>query len=83
MQVEALRKFCDARSWLITQEFLDHGYSGANTRRPALDELLKLVRSRKIDVVLVYKLDRLAGLQETNFTVTSLQPHNQLPACVS
>jgi DNA invertase Pin-like site-specific DNA recombinase len=41
-------------------EFIDHGISGAKDRRPALDALLAAVRSRKVDVVAVTKLDRLA-----------------------
>jgi DNA invertase Pin-like site-specific DNA recombinase len=58
-QLEPLRGFAAARGWLST-EFVDHGISGAKDRRPALDALLAAVRARKIDVVAVVKLDRLA-----------------------
>ena len=37
----------------------DGGYSGGDTDRPALQRLLGDVRSGKIDVIVVYKVDRL------------------------
>ena len=39
--------------------FDDGGFSGGSLERPALKELLRLVTSRRIDVVVVYKVDRL------------------------
>ncbi len=38
----------------------DGGYSGGNTDRPALQRLLGDIRDRKIDIVVVYKIDRLS-----------------------
>jgi site-specific DNA recombinase len=37
----------------------DGGYSGGSTERPALQRLLADIRDRRIDVVVVYKVDRL------------------------
>lgn len=37
----------------------DGGYSGGSTERPALQRLLQDIRARKIDVIVVYKVDRL------------------------
>lgn len=58
-QLLALRAFAAARSWAPT-EFVDSGVSGAKEKRPALDAMLAVVRSRKVDVVACVKLDRLA-----------------------
>lgn len=58
-QLLALRSFATARGW-STVEFVDHGVSGAKEHRPQLDAMLAAVRSRKVDVVVVVKLDRLA-----------------------
>lgn len=58
-QLVSLRCFADARGWVST-EFVDHGVSGAKERRPALDAMMTAVRSRKVDVVVSTKLDRLA-----------------------
>jgi DNA invertase Pin-like site-specific DNA recombinase len=58
-QLLALRSFAMARGWSAV-EFVDHGVSGTKERRPQLDAMLAAVRSRKVDVVVVVKLDRLA-----------------------
>jgi DNA invertase Pin-like site-specific DNA recombinase len=58
-QVLELRAYCQARGWTITQEFIDHGISGAKESRPALDEMRKAARRRRVDGIVVWKLDRL------------------------
>ena len=49
------------QGWVIVEEFVDHGISGAKGRdkRPAFDRLLKAVVRRKIDVVAAWSVDRL------------------------
>ncbi|HUI14256.1 MAG TPA: recombinase family protein [Xanthobacteraceae bacterium] len=44
---------------LFRAKYDDGGFSGGNTDRPALQRLLEDVRSGKIDVIVVYKVDRL------------------------
>jgi site-specific DNA recombinase len=44
---------------LIRERFDDGGYSGGSMDRPALQNLLNRVRERRIDVIVVYKVDRL------------------------
>jgi site-specific DNA recombinase len=44
---------------LLRTKYDDGGYSGGNTDRPALQRLLADVRAGKIDVIVVYKVDRL------------------------
>src|SRR5438477_1795653 len=44
---------------LIRARYDDGGYSGGSTERPALQQLLSDVRAGKIDVIVVYKVDRL------------------------
>jgi site-specific DNA recombinase len=44
---------------LIRARYDDGGYSGGSTDRPDLQKLLDDIRSRKIDVIVVYKVDRL------------------------
>src|SRR5260370_26149786 len=65
--LDAQREACEAyiRSQLnqgwrpIADRYDDGAFSGASLNRPALHRLLADVRVRKIDVVLVYKGDRL------------------------
>lgn len=59
-QVAELRRYCTAREWTITEEIVDHGYSGGTDQRPGLKQLLVLVRSRKVEIVVVTKIDRMA-----------------------
>src|ERR1700694_4246937 len=44
---------------LIRSRYDDGGYSGESTDRPDLQRLLDDIRVRKIDVIVVYKVDRL------------------------
>ena len=44
---------------LIRSRYDDGGYSGGSTDRPALQRLLADVKAGKIDVIVVYKVDRL------------------------
>src|SRR5580704_7718467 len=44
---------------LIRNKYDDGGFSGGNTERPALQRLLADVRAGKIDIIIVYKVDRL------------------------
>ena len=44
---------------LLRAKYDDGGFSGGNTERPALQRLLDDVRACKVDVIVVYKVDRL------------------------
>jgi len=56
-QLEACRKYCQARQYEIEYE-LSEAWSGLSLERPKLSELRELVRLEKIDAVVVYSLDR-------------------------
>lgn len=57
-QLFALREYCQQRQWVIVEEYVDNGVSGAKESRPALNRLMADAKRRKFDVVLVWKLDR-------------------------
>jgi DNA invertase Pin-like site-specific DNA recombinase len=65
--LDAQREACEAyiksqahEGWrLIPGRYDDGAFSGASLDRPALQQLLAEVRSGKIDVIVVYKVDRL------------------------
>jgi len=59
MQETELKEYCERRGWESVL-YRDKGQSGAKQDRPALNSLLRDLRQRKIDVVLVWSLDRLA-----------------------
>jgi site-specific DNA recombinase len=45
---------------LAADLYEDPGFSGGNMERPGLQRLLKDIQARKIDIVVVYKIDRLS-----------------------
>lgn len=50
-----------AEGWmLVTDNYDDPGYSGGNVNRPGLKRLMADIEAGKIDVVVVYKIDRLS-----------------------
>lgn len=65
--LDAQREACEAyvrsqrhEGWIaLSDRFDDGGYSGGNMERPALQRLLTEVTSGKVDVIVVYKVDRL------------------------
>ena len=59
-QTEDLRNYATARGWQVVGEFVDEGVSGSVRNRPGLDAMLKLVKRRQVDIVLVWKYDRFA-----------------------
>jgi len=65
--LEAQREACEAyirsqshEGWkLIVDRFDDGGFSGGNMERPALGKLMGMIREGKVDVIVIYKIDRL------------------------
>lgn len=63
MQRERLHAFCTAKGWSEVTEYVDAAYSGSNLNRPALEQLQKDIKKNKVNVVIVYRLDRLSRSQ--------------------
>lgn len=61
-QTERLKAYCKAQNWKVIKVYTDGGYSGGNTDRPALQEMM--LNLNKTDCILVYKLDRLSRSQK-------------------
>jgi DNA invertase Pin-like site-specific DNA recombinase len=65
--LHAQREACEAfiksqagEGWrLLRTPYDDGGFSGGTMERPALQQLLEDIRQRRVDVVVVYKVDRL------------------------
>ena len=60
MQLHELKEYIKRRGWNLHQEFIDQGYSGSDTKRPAFQEMMNEAKKRRFDVLLVWKLDRLS-----------------------
>lgn len=65
--LDAQREACEAyiksqahEGWkLVARKYDDGAFSGASLDRPAVQELLDDVRANRIDIIVVYKVDRL------------------------
>jgi len=57
LQLRDLRQYVFARGWTVYNEYVDV-CSGAKDKRPELDRLMDDARKRRIDGILVWRLDR-------------------------
>ncbi len=58
-QLQMLRDFCDVFDMEIAGEYIDDGYSGTNTRRPAYRRMFSTDERVKWDALVVIKMDRI------------------------
>jgi site-specific DNA recombinase len=59
-QKEALQAYALKKGWEIAGIYEDAGYSAKNINRPALQRLLKDIEDKKVEAVLVWRLDRIS-----------------------
>ncbi len=86
-QLLELRHVAERMGWMVVEEFIDNGVSGAKGRkdRPKLDALFKGVARREFDIVAAWSVDRLgrslvdliALLQELHSVGVDLYLHQQ------
>ncbi|HKZ99463.1 MAG TPA: recombinase family protein [Thermoplasmata archaeon] len=56
-QLDRLQAYCRARDWAIGATYVDDGYSGRDTKRPAYQRMLE--ERDRWDTILVIKMDRI------------------------
>lgn len=55
----------------------DEGFSGKNTHRPSFTELMADVKADELDIIIVYKLDRISrSVKDFSEIYETLQQHN-------
>lgn len=60
-QIRVLREYCKREGYIIFDEYVDRGISGKSIKgRPAIRQLLQDADEKKFDLVLVWKMNRLA-----------------------
>lgn len=73
LQLDELRAVAAQRGWAVVDQYVDEGVSGIKTSRPGLDRMLADAQAGKLDVVAVWKLDRLGrSLQHVLATLDQL-----------
>ena len=74
-QIDKLEAFCYSQGWEIAKVYREEGQSAKDMNRPQLKKLLKELDS--IDVVLVYKLDRLSrSVADINKLLQTFEDNN-------
>ncbi|HGH7178510.1 TPA: recombinase family protein [Bacillus luti] len=58
-QQEKLEAFCASQGWEIINTYIDDGYSAKDLNRPKFHSMIEEIKKKEIDVLLVYRLDRL------------------------
>lgn len=58
-QEERLKEFCNFKRYEIYKVYKDAGVSAKNDKRPAYQEMMSDVKSKNINVIVAFKLDRL------------------------
>ncbi|MFV0274896.1 MAG: recombinase family protein [Bacilli bacterium] len=59
-QKEKLTKYVEINDWELIDYYIDDGISGKNIKdRPEMNRLIKDIENKKINNILIYKLDRL------------------------
>lgn len=75
-QEEKIRSFIISQNnWKVFKVYSDPGFTGANLNRPALQELPEDIKQGKIDIVLVYEINRLTRSPKDFF---DLSPDNAI-----
>lgn len=74
-QEQKIRSFLASQDWSVVEVYSDGGFSGATTDRPALRRLMEDVKKEKIDVILVYKIDRLTRSPKDFYQLVELFEH--------
>lgn len=75
MQLEAMRKYAQLREWTIVEE-IEEIETGKRNNRPGREKIIRSSRSGRIDVVLVWKLNRWGrSTADLLMTLDDLQAH--------
>jgi DNA invertase Pin-like site-specific DNA recombinase len=75
LQLRELTQFVQARGWPEPKIYEDKA-TGTNGNRPQLKQLLSDVRQRKLDIVIIWKLDRL--FRSLKDLISTLQEFSEL-----
>lgn len=76
LQVSRIKSFVSHKGWKITEEIVDHGYTGSTDNRPGFHKLMVLARSKQIDAIVITKFDRL--FRSLKMLLSTLEELNQL-----
>lgn len=75
-QKDRLASYCEIQGWKDYRFYIEEGLSGKSTNRPKLQLLMEHIEQRKINTLLVYRLDRLTrSVIDLHKLLNTLQKH--------
>ena len=83
-QKRDIQNYCKKNEYIITDYYIDDGYTGANMDRPELQRLITDCVAKRIKCVVAFKLDRLSRSMVDGIYMIErvFQPNNILFKCV-
>ena len=60
LQLEELKKLIQRSGWKLYKVYVDEGFSGKDTKRPAFNEMMIAAQRREFEILTVWKFDRLS-----------------------
>lgn len=76
-QEEKLKQLCNFKDYEIYKVYREEGVSAKDTNRPKFQEMIKDMKSGKINKIIVYKLDRLTrSIKDLENICTLLEEYN-------
>jgi len=72
LQLTPITAYCKQRGWKVIKKYVDY-LSGSTAKRPELDKLIDDAKHGKLDVIVVWKLDRFGrSVQHLTNTIVDL-----------
>ncbi len=79
-QIQMCKEYAINNIGLSEKEFVifeDEGFSGGNTNRPEFKQMMREARSKKIDIVICYRLDRISrNVSDFSQLINELEKYN-------
>lgn len=76
-QKERLKAYCDAQGWDDYKFYVDEGTSAKDLKRPQLTQLFEHIKEGKINLILVYRLDRFTrSVRDLHKMLEVMDKHN-------
>ena len=76
-QGERLTSYAKSQGWTVHKLYKDEGFSAKDLNRPSMQQMMEDIKYKRIDVVLVYKLDRLVrSITDLHELLKLFEEHN-------
>lgn len=84
-QERKAKAYIESRDWQYVGTYSDDGYTGRSMKRPALERMFEDAKAGKVEVIVLFKLDRLSRSQRDTLYIIEevLNKHNVCLASIN